>query len=215
MSAAGVILATAVVVANPPNSFLTFVIRASLWLVAGVLLMRTFETARGAPANSWALVAYLPLGCASVALEFAEVLAPHAVRSGSLDGFFDAAASLLGLLFVAMVVEARQLAPYDKWLRAMRGWWAMFIILGILYALAGLTPTHSTETLRQDYAWVWAGLAGAVASLAVVMWREPQTQHSPRIQRSSRDVPINSTPTKPRADRAETATRTPGRSTKA
>jgi hypothetical protein len=86
------------------------------------LVERTFEAARGAVPDRRALIAYLPLGCASLAYFVAKTTADHAT-SGSLDSFFGAAASLLGLLLVSVVIEARRTAARDPWLRALRGWW--------------------------------------------------------------------------------------------
>jgi hypothetical protein len=169
--AAAIAAATAI-----SDSAATLVIRASLWLVAAMLIERTFETARGASADGRALIAYLPLGFAGVAMFYAKMTAMHTLRSGSLDTFFEAAVSLLGLLLVSVVIEARRVAAYDQWLRALRGWWVAFIILGILYAVAGLTPGQSRTSLVGEYAMAWAGMVGAVAALAVVMWRDPSQQ---------------------------------------
>lgn len=46
-----------------------------------------------------------------------------------------------------------------------------FIIVGMLFALLGLTPGRRSQ--KSDYAYVWAGLVGAVVALTVVMWRDP------------------------------------------
>src|ERR1700722_5271498 len=222
MLMAGFVSAAVAIATEPSAGVLTLVVRVSLWLVLSVLLMRTFEIAHPAPFNSRAVIAYLPVGCAPVAFELSKVFAPHAVLSGSLDDFFSAAASLLGLLLISLVVETRRVAPYDKWLLALRGWWVMFIVLGILYALAGLTPGHSRKALRQDYEWVWAGLAGAVAALTVVMWRDPTARHEVRDPHAGAHHPNNWTPVKARiietttvSTATTTATRTQERSTKA
>jgi hypothetical protein len=112
--------------------------------VAAVLVERTLEAARGAESDRQGLIAYLPLGCAGLAYLVAKTTADH-TTSGSLDSFFGAAASLLGLLLVSVVIEARRAAACDRWLRALRGWWVGFIIVGILYTLAGLTPGQSRK----------------------------------------------------------------------
>jgi hypothetical protein len=159
---------------NARNGVAHVLVSACLWGVAAVLVERTLEAARGAEPDRRALIAYLPLGCAALAYLVAKTSADHAT-SGSLDSFFAAAASLLGLLLVSVVIEARRAAAAarDPWLRALRGWWVAFIIIGILYALAGLTPGQSPKAQARNYQTVWAGLAGAVVALTVVMWKEP------------------------------------------
>ena len=138
----------------------------------GVLMERTLATAH-APADRRALIAYLPIGAAGIA-DFlskgttAQVLLNH----GSLTGFYDAAASLLGLLLVSVMLEARRQAAHDAWLRVLRGWWVLFIVIGILYALVGLTPDQSAKMQEASYTLVWAGLAGAVTAFVVVAWMD-------------------------------------------
>ena len=154
------------------NGVTDVLVSACFWGVVGGLVERTLEAVRGAAPDRRALIAYLPLACASLAYFVAETTADHAT-SGSLDSFFGAAASLLGLLLVSVVIEARRTAARDPWLRALRGWWVGFIIVGILYALAGLTPGQSRKAEARNYQTVWAGLTGAVVALTVVMWKEP------------------------------------------
>jgi hypothetical protein len=149
-----------------------------LSFATSTMLERTLKAAKGAPADRRALIAYLPLGSASLALFFAYASADRVLRAGSLNTFYDAAAALLGLLLVSVVIEARRLAAHDQWLRVLRGWWVLFIVVGILGALWGLTPGQPMSSQANDYAWVWAGLAGAIAALVVVMWKDPQRQHS-------------------------------------
>jgi hypothetical protein len=157
---------------NAGNGVTDILVSACFWGVVGVLVERTFEVARGAKPDHRALIAYLPLASASLAYLVAKTTSGRAV-SGSLHSFFGAAASLLGLLLVSVVIEARRTAARDPWLRALRGWWVGFIVVGILYALAGLTPGQSPKAEARNYETVWAGLAGAVVALTVVMWREP------------------------------------------
>jgi hypothetical protein len=157
---------------NAGNGVAAILVSACFWGVVGVLVERTFEVARGAKPDHRALIAYLPLASASLAYLVAKTTSGRAV-SGSLHSFFGAAASLLGLLLVSVVIEARRTAARDPWLRALRGWWVGFIVVGILYALAGLTPGQSPKAEARNYETVWAGLAGAVVALTVVMWREP------------------------------------------
>jgi len=172
MLTVGSVAAVTAAALNASEGVIGIVVSACFWGVFGVLIERTFEVARGAVPDRRALIAYLPLGCASLAYFVAKTTADHAT-SGSLDSFFGAAASLLGLLLVSVVIEARRTAASDPWLRALRGWWVGFIIVGILYALAGLTPGQSSKAQARNYETVWAGLAGAVVALTVVMWREP------------------------------------------
>jgi hypothetical protein len=170
---------------NAFNGVIDIVFSACFWGVFGVLVERTFEVVRGAALGHRALIAVLPLGGASLAYSVAKTTADHAT-SGSLDSFFVAAASLLGLLLVSVVIEARRTAASDPWLRALRGWWVGFIIVGILYALAGLTPGQSPKVQARNYETVWAGLAGAVVALTVVMWREPAERdatHTEQIEK--------------------------------
>lgn len=172
MLAVGFVAAVTAAALNASDGVIGIVVSACLWGVAAMLVERTLEAVRGAAPDRRALIAYLPLACASLAYFVAETTADHAT-SGSLDPFFGAAASLLGLLLVSVVIEARRTAAHDRWLRALRGWWVGFIIVGILYALAGLTPGQSRKTEARNYQTVWAGLTGAVVALTVVMWKEP------------------------------------------
>ncbi|MGD1056480.1 MAG: hypothetical protein ABR992_03615 [Solirubrobacteraceae bacterium] len=155
---------------------LTLIVRSALWGTAAMLIELTFEVVRGETLDRRALIAYLPVGCATVALFLAKIFAADVTRSGSLSTFFTTAASLLGLLLVSLIVEARRVTTRDRWLRALRGWWVGFIILGILYALLGLAPGHSRKSEEGDYEMVWLGMVGAIAALSVVMWRDP-TRH--------------------------------------
>jgi hypothetical protein len=148
-----------------------------LSFATSTMLEHTRKAAKGASADRHALIAYLPLGSASLALFFASASADRVLRAGSLDTFYDAAASLLGLLLVSVVIEARRLAVHDQWLRVVRGWWVLFIVVGIFGALWGLTPGQPMSSQANYYAWVWAGLAGAIAALLVVMWKDPQQRH--------------------------------------
>ncbi len=59
------------------------------------------------------------------------------------------------------------------------------IIVGILYALAGLTPGQSHKAQARNYETVWAGLAGAVVALTVVMWREPVARDATHAEQES------------------------------
>lgn len=172
MLAVGFVAAAAATALHASDGVIGIVVSACFWGVAGILIERTLEVVRGATPNSRALIAYLPLGCAALAYFVANTTADHAT-SGSLDSFFGAAASLLGLLLVSVVIEARRAAAHDQWLLALRGWWVAFIIVGILYALAGLTPGQSRTAEAHNYQTVWAGLTGAVVALTVLMWKEP------------------------------------------
>jgi hypothetical protein len=177
MLAVGFSAAAIAAALNASDGVIGIVVSACLWGVAAILIERTLEVARGATPNSRAAIAYLPLGCAALAYFVAKTTADHAT-SGSLDSFFGAAASLLGVLLVSVVIEARRAAGHDRWLRALRGWWVGFIIVGILYALAGLTPGQSRTAEEHNYQTVWAGLTGAVVALTVVMWKEPAPERN-------------------------------------
>lgn len=172
----GVLTATVAATTALDDSTVTLTVRAILWFAIAVSVERTLETLRGAPLNGRAFLAYSPLVCAATALLLAEVTAPHVTRSGSLSTFFGVAASLLGALLVSLVIETRRATKRDQWVRALRGWWVGFVVLGILYALLGLAPGHSRKSEEFYYAMVWAGLVGAVAALSVVMWRDSPPQ---------------------------------------
>lgn len=216
MLIAGFITAAVASATALDDSAVTLIVRATFWFAIAALIERTLEALRGAPVDGRAFVAYLPLVCAAAAWWLAEITAPHVTRSGSLSMFFAVAASLLGALLVSLVVEARRATKRDQWVRALRGWWVGFIVLGILYALLGLAPGHSRKSEGFYYEMVWAGLVGAVAALTIVMWRDsPQHSGSPAPeleparpqQRIAADV-LHSSAT-------STSTRTPVRSTPA
>lgn len=211
MLSAAVIAAAVAGGAGPRYDAIDLTVRASFWFVLAALIELTLEAIRGATWDRRAFIAYLPLPCASLAFFLARETANHVTRSGSLDTFFEGAVSLLGLLLVSLVVEARRVAPYDQWLRALRGWWVAFVIIGMLYALLGLTPGRKSQ--KNDYAFVWAGLVGATAALAVVMWRDPARQagglpSGDDIASSEERTPASRLPT----SGASTSTRTPARS---
>jgi hypothetical protein len=176
MLSTAVVAATVAGAAGPHYGAIDLIVRVAFWFAIASLIELTLEAIRGAPLDRRAILAYLPLAFASLAFLDARTTAAHAARSGSLNAFFAAAASLLGLLLVSVVIEARRVGARDQWLRALRGWWVAFIIIGIVYALAGLTPGESQESLKSHYALVWASLVGAVAALAAVMWRDPAEQ---------------------------------------
>jgi hypothetical protein len=204
---AGVLAGTIAGTSALGDSFLTIVVRATLWSAAIALLELTFEAGRGAPLDRRAFVAYLPLACATVALWLAGVTAPHVTRSGSLNEFFATAASLLGLLLVSLIVEARRVTTRDKWLRALRSWWVGFIVLGILYALLGLAPGHSRRSEDSDYEMVWAGMVGALVALTVVMWRDsPQERDSANAEPTTWSLQAPTRTSTPRAEDASTRT---------
>jgi hypothetical protein len=214
MLSAAVIAATIAGAAGPHYEAIDLVVRASLWFVAVALCERTLEAIRGATWDRRAFIAYLPLPCASLAFFLARETANHVTRSGSLDTFFEAAVSILGLLLVSLVVEARRVAAYDQWLRALRGWWVAFVIIGMLFALLGLTPGRRSQ--KSDYAYVWAGLVGAVVALTVVMWRDPTRQPGafplkPEIASPQEHTSTNGLTT----DAASTSTRTRAQSNRA
>jgi hypothetical protein len=147
-----------------------------LCLTGGALIERTFAAAEWACPDRKSLIAHLPLGTWLVGGLVAQVYAKHAVRSGSLDNFYDAAAPLLGLLLISITLEARQLASHDPWLRAFRSWWTFLIILGILFALMGLTPGIAWKTEETQFATVWAAVATAITALWIVTTKDPPTR---------------------------------------
>jgi hypothetical protein len=159
--------------ADPFSGVIDLIVRACFLAVFAALVERTIETGHGAPLDRRAFIAYLPLACASSTFFLARETAAAVARSGSLSNFFEAVVSLLGLLLVSVVIDARRVAAYDKWLRALRGWWVAFIITGILYSLLGLLPGRSLSSEKQNYAIAWTGLVGALVALSVVMWRDP------------------------------------------
>ncbi len=198
-------------VVDPFSGVADLVIRACLWGVFAALAERTLEAVRGAAVDRRAFVAYLPLACASLAFFLARETAKHVTRAGSLDTFFQGAVSLLGLLLVSLVLEARRAAANDQWLRALRGWWVAFVIIGILYALLGLTPGRRLQ--KTDYAYAWMGLVGAVVALCVVMWRDPTQRPGALPPEQETTRPQQSAPTNSLAtSAASTSTRTPVRS---
>jgi hypothetical protein len=206
-----VALTTAViaVAADPHRGIIDLVIRAFFSFVGAALVALTLVAIRGAPVDRRAILAYLPLASAALTFYLAKLTASHVTKAGSLDPFFEAATSLLGLLLVSLVVEARRVAGHDQWLRALRGWWVAFIIVGILYALLGLTPGRRSQ--QSEYGIVWAGLVGAVVALTVVMWRDPAKQPALEIASSQKRVSANGLTT----GAASTSTRTRARSTPA
>ncbi len=214
---AGALATAAIAGATDPRSgIVNLVIRAVLWFVGAALFGLTLEAIRGAPVDRRAILAYVPMACASLAFFLARETAASVIRSGSLDNFFGTAASLLGLLLVSLVVEARRVATHDQWLRALRGWWVAFIVIGILYALVGLTPGQSQTAQMAHYAWVWAGLVGAVVALTVVMWRDADKQPGalpPEQEMASRQERTRANGLATGA--ASTSTRAPVRSTRA
>jgi hypothetical protein len=177
MAAAGAAMIAAAV--NPRGGIVDLVIRALLWFMGTAVVGLTLRAIYGAPVDRKALLAFLPLPFTCLALFLANETAKHVTRSGSLNIFFEGALSLLGLLLVSLVVEARRVAAHDPWLRALRGWWVAFIIIGILYALLGLTPGRKAQ--KNDYPLVWMGLVGAIVALTVVMWRDPTQRPKPEV----------------------------------
>ncbi len=197
---------------GPSRDVLSLVVRACLWFAMAALLERTFEAVRGAPLDGRVFIAYLPLACASLAFFLAKVTAASVTRSGSLEGFFQAANGLLGLLLVSLVVEARRAATHDRWLRALRGWWVGFVIIGMLYSLLGLLPDSSRQSQKEAYAIAWMGLVGAVVALAVVMWKDPSRQSgeaAARLEVEDRQEPTSANGL---STGTRTSTRTPVRS---
>jgi len=201
---------------DPFSGVVDLVIRACFWGLFAALLERTLEAVRGAALDRRAFIAYLPLACASLAFLLASETAASVIRSGSLDNFFEAAGSLLGLILVSLVIEARRVAAYDQWLRALRGWWVAFVIIGILYSLLGLLPDNSQKSQKEDYAVAWAGLVGAMVALTVVMWRDP-TRQRPGAHPLEMEIanPQERTSTNGLTINMSTSTRTPVRSTRA
>jgi RHS repeat-associated protein len=94
------------------NGVTDVLVSACFWGVFGVLVERTFEVVRGAAPDCRALIAYLPLGCASLAYFVAKTTSGRAV-SGSLDSFFGAAASLLGPFGADTATGATSTNPYQ------------------------------------------------------------------------------------------------------
>jgi hypothetical protein len=204
------------VASDPHRSNIDLIIRAAFLFTGPALFGLTLEAIRGAPVDRRAILAYLPLAFALLTFYYARVTSAHVARAGSLDTFFGAATSLLGLLLVSMVVEARRVGAHDQWLRALRGWWVAFIVIGILFGLLGLTPDQSRTSQMANYAWVWAGLVGAVTALAVVMWRDPAPQPGALAQEREIASPYGQTPAQGLAVGVlNTSTRTPVRSTPA
>jgi hypothetical protein len=184
---------------------------ALLGTASGALLERTLKTAIANPLDKRALIAYAPLGCALVTLFFAHLSARHMVESGSLAGFYGAAAPLLGVLMIPIMIETRQIFPHDPWLRTFRSLWLTFIVIGIGYALLGLTPDQSRASQASQYSVVWASLACAVAAVLIVLSREPPLRQASDLEqqdvRSSEHAKTSPSPARP--------TRTPARSTRA
>jgi hypothetical protein len=202
-------------VSDPFRGVTALVIRACMWFTVAALIERTLESVRGAARDHHAFIAYLPLACATSALLLAEETAASVTRSGSLDNFFEAAISLLGLLLISLVVEARRGAAHDPWLRALRGWWVAFVVIGILYSLLGLLPDDSRSSREEAYAIAWTGLVGAVAALAVVMWRDPARKPGavpPGVEIAQRQRPTSADEL---TGAVRTSTRTPVRSIRA
>jgi hypothetical protein len=214
--AAALAVAIVGVATDPHRGKIDLILRASFWFTGTALFGLTLEAIRGAPVDRRAILAYLPLALALLTFYYAKATSAHVARSGPLDTFFEAATSLLGLLLVSMVVEARRVAAHDQWLRALRGWWVAFIVIGMLYGLLGLTPDQPRTSQMADYAWVWAGLVGAVTALAMVMWRDPAPQPGALAQEREIASPYDQTPAQWLAvGLLSTSTRTPVRPTPA
>jgi succinate dehydrogenase/fumarate reductase cytochrome b subunit len=165
----------------------------------GIMVIPTMKAAIANKVDRRALIAFLPAICASGAFLIVHVLAKHLPRSGSLEGFYETAAALLGLLLISIMIEARALAQNDPWIRAARGMWVTFIVIGIVYALVGLTPGQSPTSQQQAYALVWFSIVFAVTALLIVLWRKspPLPQAAAQQRKRSR-----ATRTRARATRA-------------
>jgi hypothetical protein len=197
---------------DPFSGAVALAIRACLWFALAALVERTLEAVRGAAWDRHALIAYLPLASASPAFFLARETAASVTRSGPLDNFFEASISLLGLLLVSLVVEAQRGAANDQWLRALRGWWVAFIVIGILYSLLGLLPDDTRRFHEEAYAIAWASLVGAVVALTVVMWRDP-TRKPETVQPGLEVANCHKPPSANELhDGLRTSTRTPVRS---
>jgi hypothetical protein len=188
-------------------------------LAIGALVQNAFKAVRGNHLERRALIAYAPAGLAVVAYLLAKSDAANVVRSGSLNDFYGAAAPLLGVLLISIVLETRQLAPHDPWLRAFRAFWFLFIVIGIVYALLGLTPDQSTASLDTDFEAVWAGLVGAITALLAVAVRPAPRPHHPPTGHRSLPPATPATwagPVTPKGlSQTSAPTRTPARSTPA
>ena len=113
MWTAAAIAAVVWVAANPRGDIVDLVIRALFGFMGAAVIGLTLRAIYGAPVNRKALLAFLPLPFAYLALFLAKETAKHVTRSGSLDIFFEGALPLLGLLLVSLVVEARRVAAHD------------------------------------------------------------------------------------------------------
>jgi len=110
---AAAIAAVVWVAAHPRGDIVDLVIRALFGFMGAAVIGLTLRAIYGAPVNRKALLAFLPLPFAYLALFLAKETAKHVTRSGSLDIFFEGALPLLGLLLVSLVVEARRVAAHD------------------------------------------------------------------------------------------------------
>ncbi len=145
--------------------------------IIGFLIDWTFALAGWSKISRRTFIAYMPLAAALLTGLFAHIYTRRIVETGSLNDFYGIAAPLLGLLLISSVLEARQLASHDPWLRAFRGWWTFLICIGILFALMAVTPDHGHKLAEEQFVVVWGALGAALTAMVVVGLKPPDSAH--------------------------------------
>jgi hypothetical protein len=70
------------------------------------------------------------------------------------------------------MIESRSLLHVDPQLQALRSWWIGCAVIGLIAALTGLTPDHSSIAREAAFQTTWAGFAGAITAGTLVMGRD-------------------------------------------
>ena len=142
---------------------------------AAFLLGRAVKVEPGhARSDEVGMLAYAPLAVWSFAFFLVPAFfsnvgkqPPHA-----LDSFYTAASAVLAALLIALMIESRSLLHVDPQLQALRSWWIVCIVVGLIAALTGLTPDLSLIARETAFQVTWAGLAGAITAGSLVMGRD-------------------------------------------
>ncbi len=128
--------------------------------VIAFLLGRAVKVEPGdARSDEVGMLAYMPLAAAAITFMLVPVFLANAGKQPphTFDSFYTAASAVLAALLIALMIESHSLLHVDPQLQALRSWWIGCAVIGLIAALTGLTPDHSSIARETAFQITWQG----------------------------------------------------------